>query len=356
MDEPLHPSTLSEILDRTAQLYRSRFLVFFGIASFPIALLVLFAGSVAMLVSWAGTGSQEKPADPSSIALGFVILGSAGLVALTLFLALTALATAAMNYAASRAFFGQSFTIRDSYQAAWGRGWGAIGLYVMQAIAIWVVPFGAWFFLLLLSAAFTALVASFGIGGIFILLEFLVIVGLVVYGFWMAVQLSLAFPAFAVEQSGVWAALRRSFVLAKGTRGRVLLLYLLCVALNWILSMAVMFPMFIVIALIPAANGPQHARTAAVLMAIVLYGSAFVVQALTRPVYSIALMLFYYDQRIRQEGFDIEWMMLKAGLIVPEDQPPTQPLPEAEIPPQPEPIILPEPVTQPEPPALGETP
>jgi hypothetical protein len=37
-------------------------------------------------------------------------------------------------------------------------------------------------------------------------------------------------------------------------------------------------------------------------------------------VYGIALMLFYYDQRIRQEAFDIEWMMLKAGLVVPAAQ------------------------------------
>jgi hypothetical protein len=26
-------------------------------------------------------------------------------------------------------------------------------------------------------------------------------------------------------------------------------------------------------------------------------------------------MLFYYDQRIRKEGFDIEWMMQRAGLV-----------------------------------------
>jgi len=31
-------------------------------------------------------------------------------------------------------------------------------------------------------------------------------------------------------------------------------------------------------------------------------------------VYGIALVLFYYDQRIRMEGFDIEWMMQQAGM------------------------------------------
>jgi hypothetical protein len=32
------------------------------------------------------------------------------------------------------------------------------------------------------------------------------------------------------------------------------------------------------------------------------------------PIYSTGLTLFYYDQRIRKEGFDIEWMMQAAGL------------------------------------------
>jgi hypothetical protein len=31
----------------------------------------------------------------------------------------------------------------------------------------------------------------------------------------------------------------------------------------------------------------------------------------------IALVLFYYDQRIRKEGYDIEWMMQQAGLAQP---------------------------------------
>jgi hypothetical protein len=60
-------------------------------------------------------------------------------------------------------------------------------------------------------------------------------------------------------------------------------------------------------------------------MLIVAYGAAFAVQALTRPVYGIALTLFYYDQRIRQEAFDIEWMMLQAGLVVPQPGQSTEP-------------------------------
>jgi len=36
-----------------------------------------------------------------------------------------------------------------------------------------------------------------------------------------------------------------------------------------------------------------------------------------QPVSWIALVLFYYDQRIRKEGFDIEWMMQQAGMTQP---------------------------------------
>ena len=49
----------------------------------------------------------------------------------------------------------------------------------------------------------------------------------------------------------------------------------------------------------------------------VTYGSYFAVKALTKPIYGIALTVFYFDQRIRKEGFDIEWMMREAGMLTP---------------------------------------
>lgn len=38
---------------------------------------------------------------------------------------------------------------------------------------------------------------------------------------------------------------------------------------------------------------------------------------LVSPLYPLAVTLLYYDQRIRHEGFDIEWMMNAAGMNVP---------------------------------------
>jgi uncharacterized membrane protein len=149
------------------------------------------------------------------------------------------------------------------------------------------------------------------------LLAFLVLAALAGYGIWMLLRLSLAFPACVVEQITAWAALKRSSVLSKGTRGRVFLLYLLGAALGWLLSLGVIFVLAILLYLIPGMNSQQHAQTAGIILLFIVYGSGFAVQTLVRPVYGIALALFYYDQRIRKEGYDIERMMDAAGLNAP---------------------------------------
>jgi len=105
--------------------------------------------------------------------------------------------------------------------------------------------------------------------------------------------------------------------LSSGTRGRIFLLYLLGMVLGWVLAVGVAVPAFIALALVPGLQGPQHSETLGMAMMFVSYGSTFAVQAFTKPVYAIALTLFYFDQRIRKEGFDIEWMMHQAGMVAP---------------------------------------
>jgi hypothetical protein len=39
------------------------------------------------------------------------------------------------------------------------------------------------------------------------------------------------------------------------------------------------------------------------------------------PIFPIALALFYYDQRMRREGYDIERMMELTGLSLPVNSP-----------------------------------
>ncbi len=338
MNEPLHPSNLGEILDRTVQFYRSRFLVFLGISVLPTGVVLVLACGIFFFLAWWGANGAASvpPAVAGVLAVVFFIV--LVLAVLPICLAVTALATAAINHAVARAYLGEKTSIRDAYKGVWPRGWRYIGLYLLETLFIWVVPSAVWFGLIFFAAGAAVLARQAGMGdaaaGLLPLVMVLVVAALVGYAIWMLLRLSLAFPACVVEQIGAWAAIKRGSSLSKGTRGRIFLLYLLGTALNWLLTVGVIVPLSIILALLPGASSPQHAQTAAVVMAFTIYGAAFAVQALTKPVYGIALMLFYYDQRIRLEGFDIEWMMLQAGLVAP-------PAEQAEQPASPEPQINP---------------
>jgi hypothetical protein len=319
MNEPLRPSTLSEILDRTVQLYRSRFLVFLGISVVPAGVVLALVCIVAPLFVWWGATGAGSASAPISSVLALLFLVAVALVAVAAGMGASALALAALNHAVARAYLGETSTIRDAYKTIWRRGWRYLGLYVVQALLIWGVPFGAWVGMVLLTTGANALARRLGdVGAALLGLgAFLSFVTLVVYFIWMLLRLSLAFPTCVVEQIGVVQALKRSAYLSIGSRGRIFLFYLLGAVLSWIVSAGVTIPITILLALFPGSGSAQYAQAAAVVMTIGFYGSAFAVQSLIKPIFGIALMLFYYDQRIRLEGFDIEWMMQQAGLTVP---------------------------------------
>jgi MFS family permease len=367
MNEPLqpsslHPSSLGEILDRTAQLYRSRFFVFLGISVVPtVVVLVPFCGFF-LLLAWLGSNSTSPPAEDWAKTFAVVFLVIVSLVALAIYAAIAALAMAAMNHAVSRAYLGERITIRDAYKAVWRRGWHYVWLLLLEGLIIWVAPIAVWVALAVINASAIILTHSAGLNGAPLgLLVLLAIVALVGYVFWMLLRLSLAFPASVIEQIGAWSALKRSSALTKGTKGRIFLLYLLGAALTWLLSLGITIPLAIVMALVSASVGPQRAQALNLVMAFVIYGASFAIQALTRPIYGIALTLFYYDQRIRQEGFDIEWLMQRAGLTAPPPPQhqaapwlspiPLQPSPDPE---PPHPVEIQQSTQQP-PPIFGES-
>jgi hypothetical protein len=193
-----------------------------------------------------------------------------------------------------------------------------VGLYVLQALIVWVGPGVVWFFAVAFMAGITAVSSRGGspqaagaLVGIVMIVVFTAMAG---YAIFMTLCVSLAFPGCVVETINAGTAIKRSFRLSKGTRGRIFVLYLLGAVLGWIVSMVVLVIFVFVLALNPGLNRPQNEQMMGMAMIFLIYGSSFAVQSLTKPVYSIALMLFYYDQRIRKEGFDIEWMMERAGL------------------------------------------
>ena len=313
MNEPLRPLRLGEILDRTAQIYRAQFLVFLGIATIPAGTMFVFFAGLFGLIAWTSPNASSGAAAASGIVWVFVILLSILVVPASL--GTSALGEAALCDAGARTFLGHPITIRGAYKAAWHRGWRNVGLLILQGLAIIVGPA-----VVLAIACFTIIavkVSGFSTNNpspLFVGLLLLLVAAMGVLAVWILLRLCLAFPAAVVEQTSALDALTRGSRLSEGTKGRILLLYILGILLNQILTWVIAFPAMIMVALIPGLKGQAHAQMLGMFILFVTYGAMFAVRALTKPVYGIALTLFYFDQRIRKEGFDIEWMMQQAGM------------------------------------------
>jgi hypothetical protein len=123
----------------------------------------------------------------------------------------------------------------------------------------------------------------------------------------MSLRYSLAVPACVVEDLPTGKAIKRSIELSKGSWGRIFVLGLLVGMIRLLLGMLFGFPIIILAVKHPGQPMAMH-------WLVLEQLGIFLSNALIGPIYAIGLTLFYYDQRIRKEGFDIEWMMQAAGL------------------------------------------
>lgn len=296
----LRPLSTGEILDRTFQIYRSRFALFAGLALLPAAVGVV-TNAVRLLYSaqlhtHVHVGAALYRAQIFSVSLSVIsILISTVLYGITV---------SATTWAVSAVYLGEAASIKSAYGVAfrhWFRytvivlrqTWAAVWLPIALLVAAIVVgvaakPRGswAWLVLLLFTLAFLSLA----------------------YGIWAYIRISLAIPAAVVESLKVGAAVRRSLQLLASRKVRIFLLLLLLLALYMVVG-AVESPLLIIAM---RARGTEMFVTQGINLAV-----SFVAATLIGPVGAIGLCLFYFDERVRREGFDIEWMMRKIAPAAP---------------------------------------
>lgn len=314
MNETLRPLTLGEILDRTAQLYRRNFLLFAGVAALPIGVMIAI-GALAGVFGLAGFAALKG--SPGSGPLAGLALLALVVLALPVYIAAYVYSTAGLTQAAVSTHRGQRLTIRAALASVRPRFWSYLGFLFLQGLVVGAVP--------LLAAGGVAVALFFGVrllaGGIAAgvatgFLAFLLFGAAFVAIVWLALCYCLGMPVCVVEQKPAWDSLKRAWKLSQGTRGRIFVMFLLVIVLTMVVSMIAYIPVLIVVGVITAAGqSAQTATTALVAAEIVNAIMNFALQTLLTPVAWIALVLFYYDQRVRKEGFDIEWMMEQAGLV-----------------------------------------
>ena len=125
------------------------------------------------------------------------------------------------------------------------------------------------------------------------LLTFLALIALVIPGVVVACGYSVAAEVAALESGSAGDALRRSWDLTKGFKLKALVL--------WVVSVSLILLVF----LGAGALGGFVAALAGGLDALVTLLAAFV-SLLIYPLISCVFTLFYYDLRVRKEGFDLE--------------------------------------------------
>jgi hypothetical protein len=315
MNNQIRPLTLGEILDRTAELYRSRFLLFSGISStfalVMLAIQLLYLRSLVLL------------GYPNLMAKWQWGTAAAAILEVLAILLLAGLSIVANNRAVAWVYLDQPATIREAVRGVLPRFRRYLWLMTMVAFRAWsplaaiYIAFFAFIFALLPHNFLTNPAAmqnslnhnpagflTFGLG--MLVLAPLLLLALV-YGVFMSLRYSLSVPACVVDELPASAAIRRSIHLSEGSRGRIFVLGLLVYAIRLILGIIFGFP---IIALAVKHPGQQLPMMWLMFQQV----GIFFTNAFIGPIYAIGLTLFYYDQRIRKEGFDIEWMMRSAGL------------------------------------------
>ena len=317
MDTTLRPLTLGEILDRTAQLYRSNFLLFAGIAS-------IYAG-VLLVLSLLQIGVQEllRIRHMTSQIAWSTVIGM--LILWPVVVIVGGFAVAANNRAVAWLHLGQPATIRSAWMSIRPRLGRYLWLMTITTCTVWlpfVLLYAGYTIFLLLYVRPRGLWTQPGAHkvpqaldpqalmvflGITVVLGILLL-GAVVWAVLMGLRYSLAVPASVVEDLPARKAIRRSIELSKGSRGRILVLGLLVVAIQ--IGLGMITQLFFIVATFKH-RGDLPAGMRALQQIVAFFTNTFV-----GPIYATGFTLFYYDQRVRKEGYDIEWMMQAAGLTV----------------------------------------
>ncbi len=332
METNLRPLTVGEILDRTAQLYRSNFLLFAGISSF-------YSG-VIMVLSLLQIGAKQTATalhSPQS-EIWITVIG-----VLVLWLAIFAfggISVAANNRAVGWVHLGQPATIRSAYSSVLAKAGRYLWLMTITYFIVFLpcaLLYGGYAALLFVYVRPKGLLAQntatadpqaliiFGVATIVFLVLLLVAVA---YAIVMALRYSLAVPACVVENLKARAAIRRSVELSKGSRGRIFLLGLLVTIIQ--LGLTFITQGFFLV------SGFKHHGVLPVWVQVTQQIVAFFTNTFVGPIYATGLTLFYYDQRVRKEGYDIEWMMQTAGMTQSAPQVAAGTGPEALASPEPE--------------------
>ena len=294
----IHPMGIGEILDRSFRLLRQHFFLFFFILLIPQGTFFLFSkGSQFFL-----TGEVQQGMT-AGMGMG---LGVSFILAVMVMMILQFWAQGALIHAVSETYLGHETSLATSYGAMRSRLGRLLGTMFLVGILIFLVPA----LLAIATAIVVPMLAAMGFGGTTtaILSIVLVFTG-IIWFFHLLLNWLLVDKVVVLEGKGWRSALRRSKELMntrseqgfwkspKNKAGLILLLgFLIGVGIHFLFQVpGLLTHMFLPMSLAGLTLTLQQVLNV-------------IATSLAAVFTAIAMILFYYDIRLRSEGFDLKAM------------------------------------------------
>jgi len=292
----LRPLTTGEVIDRTFALLRSHLWLFTGIALGP-ALVALLSNIGALILRHVLHLPVQAGVFTNSELAIFTVVSS------IVTIAIYGSSQAASTSAVSAVYLGREATVRSSHEKSLEH-WVRYPLLIMAQFvsAGWVTVAG---YAALLGVVLGTKKLGMATNAPVLGLIFLLIVLSFPYSIYRYIKVSLAIPSAVVEDLPVRASLKRSKALLVDRKGRIFMVFLLMGILYMVLGVALTVVMSL------AMRG-QIKMIVAESVTILF---TFIASAFLQPIGAISICLFYFDERVRREGFDIELML--QGVQVP---------------------------------------
>ena len=254
----LRPLEIGDVLDETFRIYRRHFWLFAGISmimAIPAAALTAFV--YGLLVAFLQLANTAQAPDAGGLVTALLVY----MVGYLFLLLLTPFTYGTVTYAVCESALGRPVSIWGALRAVLRRYFAMLGYFVLIAVmALFFCLFPLWI--------------------------------------WIQVGWLLVLPVMFIEKVGLGGAMGRSWHLVQGRWWRTFLIIFLIGLLYTVVQVSLA-------GFLGLANGLLTIVVSQYVALALGQGVSIVVSSLAIPVVQIAIVLVYFDLRVRREALDL---------------------------------------------------